>query len=81
MLLSDFFNMLAMAVFACIGGVFLGMGFLLLKLAGIFFGILAIIQIGGVYYSDGSGRKVDFPFDGGVSPLFPAMKGIPVRFP
>ena len=38
MLLSDFFNMLAMAVFACIGGVFLGMGFLLLKLAGIFFG-------------------------------------------
>ena len=35
MLLSDFFNMLAMAVFACIGGV------LLLKLAGIFFGILA----------------------------------------
>ena len=30
MLLSDFFNMLAMAVFACIGGVFLGMGFLLL---------------------------------------------------
>ena len=41
MLLSDFFNMLAMAVFACIGGVFLGMGFLLLKLAGIFFGILA----------------------------------------
>ena len=39
MLLSDFFNMLAMAVFACIGGVFLG--FLLLKLAGIFFGILA----------------------------------------
>ena len=34
MLLSDFFNMLAMAVFACIGGVFLGMGFLLLKLAG-----------------------------------------------
>ena len=54
MLLSDFFNMLAMAVFACIGG---------------------------VYYSDGSGRKVDFPFDGGVSPLFPAMKGIPVRFP
>ena len=67
--------MLAMAVFACIGGVFLGMGFLLLKLAGIFFGILA------VYYSDGSGRKVDFPFDGGVSPLFPAMKGIPVRFP
>lgn len=36
MLLSDFFNMLAMAVFACIGGVFLGMGFLLLKLAGIF---------------------------------------------
>ncbi len=37
MLLSDFFNMLAMAVFACIGGVFLGMGFLLLKLAGIFF--------------------------------------------
>ena len=34
MLLSDFFNMLAMAVFACIGGVFLGMGFLLLILAG-----------------------------------------------
>ena len=76
MLLSDFFNMLAMAVFACIGGVFLGMGFLLLKLAGNFFR-----NIGGVYYSDGSGRKVDFPFDGGVSPLFPAMKGIPVRFP
>lgn len=41
MLLSDFFNMLAMAVFACIGGVFLGIGFLLLKLAGILFGILA----------------------------------------
>ena len=34
-----------------------------------------------MYYSDGSGRKVDFPFDGGVSPLFPALKGIPVRFP
>ena len=33
--------MLAMVVFACIGGGFLGMGFLLLKLAGIFFGILA----------------------------------------
>ncbi|WP_300779702.1 hypothetical protein [uncultured Akkermansia sp.] len=33
--------MLMMAVFACIGGVFLGMGFLLLKLAGIFLGILA----------------------------------------
>ena len=46
MLLSDFFNMLAMAVFACIGGVFLGMGFLLLKLAGIFFGILAGIFFG-----------------------------------
>ncbi|MFG6362859.1 MAG: hypothetical protein K1W09_10645 [Akkermansia muciniphila] len=41
MFLSDFFEMLVMAVFACIGGVFLGMGFLLLKLAGIFFGILA----------------------------------------
>lgn len=41
MLLSDFFDMLAMAVFACIGGVFLGIGFLLLKLAGILFGILA----------------------------------------
>ena len=36
MLLSDFFNMLTMAVFACIGGVFLGMGFLLLKLGEFF---------------------------------------------
>ena len=53
MLLSDFFNMLAMAVFACIGGVFLGMGFLLLKLAGIFFGILAgcIILMAGRWIS------------------------------
>ncbi|MCD8271632.1 hypothetical protein [Akkermansia sp.] len=41
MLLSDFFDMLAMVVFACIGGVFFGIGFLLLKLAGILFGILA----------------------------------------
>ena len=41
MLLSDFFNMLAMAVFAFVVFVLLGVGFLLLKFAGIFFGILA----------------------------------------
>ena len=41
MLLSDFFYWLALAVCAGFGGVFVGLGFVLLNLAGIFFGILA----------------------------------------
>ncbi len=52
MFLSDFFEILMIAVFSCIGGVFLGMGFLLLKLAGIFLGILA----GGIILMEAAGR-------------------------
>ncbi len=55
MLLSDFFNMLAMAVFACIGGVFLGMGFIVLKLAGNFFrnigGCIILMEAAGRWIS------------------------------
>lgn len=39
-LLTDLCAMLAVAVFACVGGVLLGVGFLVLKLAGLLLGIL-----------------------------------------
>lgn len=39
--LTDLCSMMAMAVFACVGGLLLGAGFLLLKLAGLLLGMLA----------------------------------------
>lgn len=46
--------MLAMVVFACIGGIFLGTGFLLLKLAGIFLSVL----VGCILLLEAAGRWI-----------------------
>lgn len=39
-LLTDLCSLLVMVVFSCVGGILLGAGFLLLKLAGLLLGIL-----------------------------------------
>ncbi len=50
-LLIDVCSLLAVAVFACVGGVLLGMGFLLLKLLGLLLGLLVggLLLMGAVW--------------------------------
>lgn len=50
-LLSDVCSLLAAALFACVGGVLLGIGFLLLKLLGLLFGLLVggLLLMGAVW--------------------------------